>query len=144
MFGNGIVVYWFGFTDNLVPPEGVFIVDAKFFEIPKESNAPSARTGEGLIIGPKTLIDKARFTEVPPMQAIHGSSVSQPQVKQICFQAQTPQQSQQPVQHSNQQNERRNKKRRKRFPRYRHNFNRSEHQRRVDDEQKTILRFRNE
>jgi hypothetical protein len=144
MFGNGIVVYWFGFTDNLVPPEGIFIVDAKFFEIPKESNAPSARTGEGLVIGPKSLVDKTRFTEVPPMQAIHGPSFSQPQFKQIRFQAQAPQQSQQPNQHLSQQNERRNKKRRKRYPRYRQNFNRSEHQRRVDDEQKTTLRFRTE
>ena len=32
LFGNGIVVYWFGFVDNYRPPEGVRVVDASFFE----------------------------------------------------------------------------------------------------------------
>ncbi|MFH0815854.1 MAG: TPD domain-containing protein [Methanobacteriota archaeon] len=32
LFGNGIVVYWFGYVDNFRSPEGVRVVDASFFE----------------------------------------------------------------------------------------------------------------
>ena len=54
MFGNGIVVYWFGFCDNLVPPNGVFVVDDKFFEIPKANDIiPMIHA---TIIKPKALV----------------------------------------------------------------------------------------
>jgi len=32
MFGPGMIVYWFGFIDGLVPPEGVYVVSREFFE----------------------------------------------------------------------------------------------------------------
>lgn len=37
LFGEGIVVYWFGFTDDVHPPRNVLIVDETFFE--KDLNA---------------------------------------------------------------------------------------------------------
>lgn len=54
MFGNGIVVYWFGFTDNLIPPDGVFVVDGKFFEVPG-SKLPNCGL-EGTVLCPPSLV----------------------------------------------------------------------------------------
>jgi hypothetical protein len=34
IFGSGIVVYWFGFVDGFRPPDGVRVVDARFFDKP--------------------------------------------------------------------------------------------------------------
>jgi len=36
LFGHGIVVYWFGYVSDVEPPEGITLVDGKFF---KESAA---------------------------------------------------------------------------------------------------------
>jgi len=61
LFGDGMVVYWFGFVDDvdLPMPEGVSVVDAHFFETPPvpyeyvpvgTDKAPDARSerGEGI------------------------------------------------------------------------------------------------
>jgi hypothetical protein len=37
LFGDGIVVYWFGYVSDIEPPEGVTLVDAGFF---KETGPP--------------------------------------------------------------------------------------------------------
>ncbi len=38
LFGQGIVVYWFGFIENVHPPKNVLIVDSSFFEKDLEVN----------------------------------------------------------------------------------------------------------
>lgn len=37
LFGEGIVVYWFGYVSDIQPPEGITLVDSSFF---KESGTP--------------------------------------------------------------------------------------------------------
>ncbi|MEW5937174.1 MAG: TPD domain-containing protein [Candidatus Thermoplasmatota archaeon] len=34
LFGSGLVVYWFGFVDGFQAPDGIIVVDDKFFEKP--------------------------------------------------------------------------------------------------------------
>ncbi len=38
LFGEGIVVYWFGFIEGVHPPKNVLIVDSSFFEKPLKTS----------------------------------------------------------------------------------------------------------
>lgn len=33
LFGPGIVVYWYGFVEDVIPPKGIYIVDSSFFDV---------------------------------------------------------------------------------------------------------------
>lgn len=48
MFGEGIVVYWFGHLQGLVPPEGIYVATKEFFE--------SAQVKQGVLHGDMSLL----------------------------------------------------------------------------------------
>jgi hypothetical protein len=48
LFGEGIVVYWFGHVKGLVPPEGVYVASKGFFD--------SARVEHGVLRGDPSLL----------------------------------------------------------------------------------------
>ena len=107
MFGNGIVVYWFGFCDNIVPPDGVFVMDGRFFEVP--GTDCTRKLGDGSIIRPAALVGPGnritrphtRHSEPrPPMKEQRQPQRLQPQPLQP---GRSERQQDQPVQRSQQQ-----------------------------------------
>ena len=130
MFGNGIVVYWFGFCTNLVPPDGVFIVDGKFFEVPSEggSKMPSSAVGDVIrpvkLAGPGSgMVKPAR--QLPLQQApqhpqpLPQSPQQPPPDRQRVAPQQFPQQHRPGQTPGGQQGERRGRRRRGRRHRHR-------------------------